>query len=324
MEEGHRHEAAGTPTGLQEAIAWYRRALDAAQGQGNVYGQALAWMNFANASQRLTTPAGRDDARQGYAAAITLLQDRPSPSERASLAAAWMNRGLLHVQEGSLDLAEAVHCLEQARAVFTALPLDAHPAFRCNAAAAALNLSSAWMQKDQGASPAARTAAQEAIELARPLAGTDRTAAVLQLAATQQFCAVTRGTWAGADEAAREARSQTSDRLDDALALVRDWEQRAPGQLQAPARQIFRIAARFYAQHLPRFTAEFLAENLDPTRAPATWAADPQVRAVATEAAARAWHLIQNERLSRAPQLAPDWEAAAAELDTLRHTLLAA
>ncbi|HEX2100080.1 MAG TPA: hypothetical protein VHF69_05435 [Candidatus Synoicihabitans sp.] len=273
-------------------------------------------MNRGNLLQRLGDRTQGHAAIESYDQAISLFTASSHPSAPASLAAAWMNRGLALLRRDGDRRSEAISSFATARARYAALPLDANPAHRCNAAAAALNHASALLQtRDLHLRATAREAAEAALVLAEPLNNRDEAAAGITLAATELWCAATRGEWSGESARACEQRHTASDRLDDALALARTWEARQPGAWLTAGRATFRVAVAFYLAQLPQFVPELLAENVDPRRAPSSWTSDHDIRAIAAEAAESAWHHVQNERIRHATTSPATLHAQAEELE---------
>ena len=52
--------------------------------------------------------------------------------------------------------------------------------------------------------------------------------------------------------------------MDDALALVRRWEQRGITRFRTIAYDLFLFGARVYAGYQPEFLDEFVSDNTDP------------------------------------------------------------
>ena len=315
-------EAAGQ---LESAIAAYGEILehlDRVRPEHPGYSRGLVAMNRANALFKLNQADCVSGAVAGYEAAVRHLAAESRPTAIATRAAAWMNRGIALLHPLVRQPAVAAESFRAAAQDYQRLPLD-WPPHRGYAAQCRVNEAAAWLQLGGAdASDHARTAAEAALELIEPLAQAAAPAAAVTCAATELLCAALRP---GVSEAGGDStRTRISDALDHALALIRQWEQRAPRTLLAPGRRLFRLAAQFYAEVMPAFFVEVMRENLDPDRAPPTWAADTTVRAAAADAAARLWHEVQNDRIRFSDTPTPDLDHLSAELESLRPWLQAA
>lgn len=75
---------------------------------------------------------------------------------------------------------------------------------------------------------------------------------------------------------------QTTDVVDEGLALARQWEKAGVTRFRAIAYDLFRFGSRVYALYQPHFLAEFVRDNLDPADS-----SEEYVRSEAMQIAAR-------------------------------------
>lgn len=297
LRRGRAYEAQHTPDALAQALVCYDQvisvlrnlpATEAARDLG------IAYMNRGNALQQL----GRHgDAVQAYDDAIGCLTPLvDDPAARNSAGAAWMNRGhALQLAATPEALAEALRSHDEAIRLLQTLDPAANPAFR-------LNLAGSWLNRAQvllaGPAPdftAVRAALSPVLSLTQPIERTDATGADLSLKARHAFCDTLSRQLPPGDAA---WIAEAGDEIDSAMDLVRHWETLRPRRFRALARPLYRFGVQFYLSHQPQFLAEFLLENLDPSRAPGAMPADPEMHAIAAEALARAQSDNYNRRLA--------------------------
>jgi hypothetical protein len=76
--------------------------------------------------------------------------------------------------------------------------------------------------------------------------------------------------------------------VDDGLALAHAWERRGVHRFRTLALDLFQFGALVYSRYQPQFLAEFVCENLDPSRTSegyaAAVAASPVMRQVQAQA----------------------------------------
>ena len=232
-------------------------------------------MNRGHALQQ----AGQlDEAIAAYAQAIAALRDLPfaeNPAWANSLGAAWMNHGqLLHRAHGIARTEEALASFDAAAAVLRAIPAGENPWVRRNLAGTLLNRANLLL--DLGQSAAAATVAREALAPGLPHERRDPVDADLALKARRALCDAL-GQLLIAPGANQDAlATEASDLVDDALALIRHWNNSDPAAFRPLAIRFFRYGAQLYRFHQPHFLAEFIEENLPPT--------DAEFRTIALEA----------------------------------------
>jgi hypothetical protein len=185
--------------------------------------------------------------------AIALRQGLPlaeRPGLRWGLAAGWMNRAdVLTRQGGGPQLRSALHSYDEAIQQLRQMPPEAH-------ASHLSRLSLAWMNKD----------ALAAIRLATEFERTELLAAQAGLQARHLLCRAV-ATLAETDPTALpEAEdwvTQTTDAVDEGMALTRHWRRLGEDRLEALALDLFRFGSLVYAVCQPHFLVEFLLDSLD-------------------------------------------------------------
>jgi hypothetical protein len=276
LQHGQGFEERGTVDGCAAAIGCYREALALLQpelaggGTEADYLHGVVWMNLGNGLRRKGTPSGQADAIHAYDRAIAIFGHDPDVVDgprRNSLGAAWLNRGVaLHRQGPGATVTEALRSFRAAGEILQPLPLEGNSWYRCNRAAALMNLGNALLDSDEpDRFEAARTAARSAVGLVS--AGSNHvTFAELALKARRVWCDAlgqllprARGP-AAVDALADEA----GDVVDAGLVLWRRWAEHP--ELQDVARRLFRFGAQLHRMHQPQFFAEFLEENLQALR----------------------------------------------------------
>ncbi|HWA88240.1 MAG TPA: hypothetical protein VG710_18580 [Opitutus sp.] len=274
---GQALEARGTTADVSASIRHYDEAA-AQLRQSSLSSHELArqqlaraWMNRANALQRLNPPATLPDSVRAYDEAIAVFRTLPLPDHpgyQNNLAAAWMNRGhALHLLGDPSSLAAAVESQRTALDLLRTLPLAADRSHRINLAAASLNLATSLLAL--GDLAGAHVAAREAMDAAAPAEAEDPAVADIALKARRACCdAIGRllVQAAAQSEPTDPLADEASDIVDDGLALARRWESRGMPLFRPTAARLFRFGAQLYAAHLPDFLAEFILEHLDPAR----------------------------------------------------------
>ena len=76
-----------------------------------------------------------------------------------------------------------------------------------------------------------------------------------------------------------------TDLADEALSLVRHWEQRGITHFRHLASDLFRFGVRVYLRYQPHFLNEFVRENMDPRRSSRDYVESSQMRDVVGEVA---------------------------------------
>jgi tetratricopeptide (TPR) repeat protein len=303
LRRGQVFEGQGSPDTLAQALVCYDRVIalleslpapDAARELG------IARMNRGNVLQKL---GRRDDAVQAYDAAIGCLSLLAAGGDHAAinrLGAAWMNRGhALQSAAAPLALTEALRSHDAAIALLQGLPLEKHPAYRTNLAGAWLNRAQVLLAGEPPDFAAGRSALETALGIAQPAERSYPVAAEISLKVRHALCvALTRQLAAGTDGRTSPLIALTGDVIDEALELIRHWEQGRSRSFRPLAAILYRFGAQFYLAHQPQFLAEFLLENLDPALAAGAMPGSAELHAIAAEAIARALSDNYNRRLA--------------------------
>jgi hypothetical protein len=117
----------------------------------------------------------------------------------------------------------------------------------------------------------------------------DPLVAEISLKARHALCASLAHLLAGPNTASSATAlvTETGDATDEALSLVRHWEQQGVRDFRPLAVALYRFGAQFHLTHQPRFLAEFLLETLDPARSPGAIPDQAELHAIAAETIAR-------------------------------------
>lgn len=239
---------------------------------------AIAWMNRGHELMLRGDRPALEASLEAYAEAITLLRAHPAaaaPETANSLGAALMNKGsLLHRLHGTAQAAVALQSYDEAAERLRPHLPAGNPWIGRNLAGVLLNRSNLLLDLSQP--EAARQAAREALALIHGSERTELIAADLALKARRTLCDSLGQLIVLPETNQNECATQASDFTDEALALIRHWQARAPKAFRDLALRFFRYGSQLYRLHQPHFLAEFIQENL-----PAT---DADFRAVALEA----------------------------------------
>ncbi|HET7537738.1 MAG TPA: hypothetical protein VFJ90_14865, partial [Candidatus Didemnitutus sp.] len=119
-------------------------------------------------------------------------------------------------------------------------------------------------------------------------------------------------------DVAKKLITQIGEAVDQALDLVRHWEQRGVRDFRPLAIALYRFGAQFHLAHQPKLLAEYLLEFLDPAQNPGAIVDNAELHAIGAEAIARALADTYNRNFT-----APD-SAQAAAVAKLRLELTAA
>jgi tetratricopeptide (TPR) repeat protein len=323
LRRGQAFEAQGSPDTLAQALVCYEQVialLESIPAHGAARELGIAHMNRGNVLQKQNRG---DEAVRAYDAAIGCLQPLATAGDQPainSVGAAWMNRGhALQLTGSPAALAEALRSHDEAIALLSKLPLAEHAAYRANLAGAWLNRAQVLLADARPDFPEARAALATALGVAQPAERVDPLAAEISLKLRHALCAaLTRQLAAGPAGLQAQLIAETGDTIDEAMELIRHWEQGRTRSFRPLAGVLYRFGAQFYLAHQPQFLAEFLLESLDPARAPGAMPTAAELHAVAAEAIARALSDNYNRRLA-------DPSGAAAErLQEVAQTLTAA
>lgn len=299
---GQAQESRATAESVANAVQSYRRAIEllAAQPGGQVRRElGVAWMNFGNARQKESDALASEEAVRAYDDAIALLDDESVPNDSAlrnSIGAAWMNRGHALQRRGLREgTAAALESYDRAIALLETLPLNENQFFPINLAAALLNRAQALLALSMPEASSAHDAASKALKLVIETANQDPTAADIALKTYHALCAALSHRLSRSPGAA--LISETSDTIDDALALVRHREMQGVQAIRPFEIVFYRFGARFYLAHQPQFIAEFLLETLTHVSAAGVVTDNGELHSIATSTLAQARSDVYNRSL---------------------------
>jgi tetratricopeptide (TPR) repeat protein len=271
---------------FDQALAM-RRQLPTADVPLFRYGLAACLLNRADALVRLGGAAHLEDALLAYDEGIAVTCDlelSSDPRFPRRLAVAYQNRGLALAMRGDLDAA-----LGSFEAAATLLEDEASAAIedrRYMRAAVWMNLANARIAAGRPElDDPAQEAALRAIAAVDGLEADDPGYADIGLRARHVLCRVAANRFSASPEgAAAEDVHGATDAVDEALDLIRRWEQRGEARFRGLAADLFRFGARVYASFQPQFLDEFVADNVDPARSSPDYVDDPAMQAAAQEA----------------------------------------
>src|SRR5688572_29121829 len=243
LRRGQMLEAKGTAESVASALTCYEQAAGLLQALSSVPEVArqlsIALMNRGNALHKL----GRlDESVAAYDAAISHLKALlpADNAARNSLGAAWMNRGYVLLRQGTPETrTESIRAQDEAISILQGLPCGEVPAYRFNLAGAWLNRAQALLGSGPAAADDAHTDASTALGLVAPLEREEPLAASIGLMARHALCTAA----AIRLESGRnpEWLTTASDGVDDAMALVRHWQQRQIGAFRPHAIALYRF-----------------------------------------------------------------------------------
>jgi tetratricopeptide (TPR) repeat protein len=299
---GQAQESHATAESVANAVQSYRRAIEllTAQPPERVRKElGIAWMNFGNARQKEFDILASEEAVGAYDDAIALLTDDSVPNDSAlrnSIGAAWMNRGHALQKRGLREgIAAALESYDRAIALLEKLPLNENQFFPINFAAALLNRAQALLALPTPGADAAHDAGSKALKLVIENARTDPTAADIALKTYHALCAALSHRLSRSPGPA--LISETSDTIDDALALVRHWETEGVQVIRPFEIVFYRFGARFYLTHQPQFIAEFLLETLTHVSTPGVATDSGELHSIAISTLAQARSDVYNRSL---------------------------
>lgn len=261
----------------------------------NRHALAAAWMNRAQVVRSSPEAGGVAEAINSWDQALTLLETLPldqEPRLRSDLAVACLNRSQLFLTPGQgFSAAEAARLQERALSLLESLPDKDTAPWRHRLASARLNYAQALTGAENAALQAqAAAVAQEALTQMEPDQREGPPSAEVALKARQVLCnllGLRLGTPVGQDEALSADVSTASDLVDEALELIRHWEQKGQRAFRPLAGWFLQFGGHLLRVHQPHFLAEFLLENLDPSRAPGAIGDQPQLLRLGGELLAR-------------------------------------
>jgi len=288
--------SAGEKEELPAALADFDRAIELrkeipADAEETVrWGLAASLMNRGDVLHRIGER--NEEARAAYDEAIALLEemDASNPGVLQRLALAWANRGL--VGENHDD---ARRCFEKC---IELLPEPQNPAQLLTLCNALLNRGRHSLGV-AGDTEAAAADARKVLELASPHERDHPAPAELSLQG-RHLLAHSLVTWLDSSKKgpglAEDWIGDTTDTVEEALSVMRHWEQQGFTGLRPLAGELFALGLHVYRVCQPHFFGEFLIETMDPEVSPGAPFADPMFQATA----ARALHTVVNEVAQRA------------------------
>ena len=189
----------------------------------------------------------------------------------------------------------ALESYDRAIALLETLPPNENQFFAINLAAALLNRAQALLALPTPEATAAHAAGSKALKLVIENARTDPTAADIALKTYHALCATLSQRLARGPDPALIA--ETSDTIDDALALVRHWETQGVEAIRPFEIVFYRFGARFYLAHQPQFIAEFLLETLSHVTATGVIPDSGELHSIATSTLAQVRSDVYNRSL---------------------------
>ena len=286
--------------GVAQALDCFDRALDLRRrlplDEVPVfrYDLAACLLNRADALVRLGGGARIAAALQAFDEAIAWLRSLPLDEDARyprRLAIAYQNRGMaLEAWTRVSDRVEGERRVEGGSAVASfAEAIDVLQRYGARVADRDYMLGAIWMnlantriaEATDDARAAARDAARQAIALVQRLETEDAAAAEVGLKARHVLCralAVDGLVRAAAGAPVGDDVHEATDLVDEALSLVRAWEQREVTGFRLIARDMFRFGAYVYARRQPQFFHEFVRDHLDPARWPRAYLESPEIR----------------------------------------------
>jgi hypothetical protein len=220
---------------------------------------------------RSTDAAHLDEALRANDEALALLETLPLDDDARfveRLTIARVDRGLLLERLGRSE--EAALVFDSAVALLDSPVAAGVPERSCLLAVACANLANACASRgtsDPAAS--ARDAARRALDAIVSDEEADAGAAEAGLLARHVLCRLIATTLARGDGRVSPIPDEVhegTDLVDEALSIVRAWEQQGVTRFRPLARDFLAFGARLYARYQPQFLHEFLEETLDPAR----------------------------------------------------------
>jgi tetratricopeptide (TPR) repeat protein len=261
------------------------------------FGLAACLLNRADALARLSDGDTLDTLLDAYDESIDVARELPmdeDPRYPRRLAIAHQNRGLALQRHGRTEA--AIAAFSGALAVLEREESAAIADLACLQGAVLMNRANARLAYGEPDVAAAFADASRAAALVAAAEGDDVSAASIGLGSRHLLCRLSAGQMpaAGDDGAIPEAIHQLTDTIDDALALVRAWEQRGDARFRPIAYDLFRFGVRVYAIYQPQFVEEFILDQLDPAQSSPAFVESEEIQSAAQEAQALMQGLLSN------------------------------
>jgi hypothetical protein len=326
MVHGLRLMRTGTLASAAEAIPWFERALATRSllpYAGNAqltYDLAASLLNHGEALLQSDMPSALPRALESFDRAIALMrrwQGHDCLPFRRRMVVALHNRALC-LQGTRSGLDEAIRSLDEAIELLTASdPSSAEDAHML--ACASLNRANALLGRGRSLDRThAREAARVALAVFRKSEATEYSSAASGMMARHVLCQLIarQVEETACDRAREEDIDLLTDTVDEALCLARSWEHRGEDRLRTGACELLRFGIRVYQKFQPQFLAEFVLENIDPSRSQGALPVEGTVHRAAMEAL---WRVVRDFTRKGIPdRTAPEFEALLATLEDFK------
>jgi len=291
---GQAYFRLGNPDSMAKVLDYYEQAnailkrLPWESNRRYRHHLAALWMNRGNLYWAPHTILPRDEAVRCFRLAIGYgmgLSTKEAP-EAMLLANMWTNYGnLLKDSDHETDHQEAVLCYIRAICLLESHTQNALSAtFELAAVLSNLaNLRAETIESERQFEKVV-DGAYRALLLLEGHEHTHQLAAQISLQARRALCQA-YGHWLyqTSEEVQADLYQDATDAVDEALALIRFWEQVGQSFLRPLASRFFRLGEQLYRQRQPRFLAEFILETLDPARSPGSLHGEAELMTIARE-----------------------------------------
>jgi tetratricopeptide (TPR) repeat protein len=288
----------GSTAALTSALPCFERAIELRKelplerNPQFTWGLSAAWMNAADVLTRLGRPDQVSRALRSYDEAIALLHRMPldaHPTFRARLAVAWMNRGLAAAAQSAPEATEeALRCFGESIKQLPSTGAPLHPEQIRVLSCAHLNHGHALLNQRSPQPALARDDAFAAQRLVEEFEKREVLAALIGLQSRHLLCRAI-AFLVDLGQVPEDWITETTDAVDEGMALARHWRQLGETCLREMETQLFRFGALIYRMCQPHFLAEFVLECMDPELFPGAPAADEGMHHIATDAI---WSII--------------------------------
>lgn len=298
MKEGMALAATGRPEDTAGALSRFDRAIELRSRlpidsiPRCRYNLAACWLNRAEALMPSGLPDHATNALVACNTALALLSTLPlsdDPRYVRRLAIAYQHRGLVMQARDEANPADAVMSFQAALDVLThenATGIEDLVQLR---ATVRTNLANALLLDPRTPSAvAARDAARMAVALVVGAERVEPSMADIGLRARYILCqALTRllpETAADAAAVISDDVHEATEAAEEGLALAKHWDERGDARFRELSSMLFRFGAHVYQRYQPQFLSEFVGDNVDASRAPASFVSSREMRAAAVDA----------------------------------------